>query len=405
MISSDSPRNPSAPERMRVAHVITNMEIGGAEISLVRLVEALAPAGIETVVISLSSGGRLGPGLLEKGIPFVELGMNGGGSTIAGIFRLWTTLRSFRPHVVQTWLYHADFAGLVAGRLARAPAIVWNLRCSELDLERERASLRFLLRVLVRTSHSPAAIVCNSAAGRRAHERLGYRARRWELIPNGFDTSVFSPSAEAKVDVRTELGIPQETPLVGLVARLHPLKDHATFLRTAALVAARRADVQFIVAGRRVADSLDLRDAAARVGDGCRVHVIGETSNVARLLAALDVAVSSSTSEGFPNVVAEAMACGTPCAVTDVGDSAIVVGDTGLVVPPRDAAALADAVLRLLELPVDERQALGLRARARIMRHYSLTDVAARYRSLYEELIQPNDAATAALVSDARVGS
>jgi glycosyltransferase involved in cell wall biosynthesis len=302
------------------------------------------------------------------------------------LWHLVRLLRRLRPDIVQTWLYHADLAGLVAATIARVPHVVWNLRCAELDPRDHPRSLPALLRTLALVSRWPDAVICNAEAGRRAHERLGYTPRRWEIIPNGYDTNAFRPSPGARSSLKHQLGIGDDAMLVGLLARFHPMKDHGTFINAARLVTAAQPNVHFVAAGRgvesappinRLLDDLKLRD---------RVHLLPEQADASRFLAALDVAVSSSYGEAFPNVVAEAMACGVPCVVTDVGDSAGIVGSAGVVVPPRDPAALAAGIMRILDLTPAAREALGSSARERIVSEFSIGRALARYDHLYADL-------------------
>jgi glycosyltransferase involved in cell wall biosynthesis len=177
--------------------------------------------------------------------------------------------------------------------------------------------------------------------------------------------------------------------LLGSFARFHPQKDHETLCRAAGLVAAARPDVHLVLAGVGIDAGNERLVAWLREsGAADRCHLLGERDDMPRLTAALDLALmTSSFGEAFPLVVGEAMACGVPCVVTDVGDARQMVADTGRVVPARDAQALAGAVLDLLAMPVDERAALGARARERVQRELSLTAVAARYESLYTEVL------------------
>jgi glycosyltransferase involved in cell wall biosynthesis len=240
---------------------------------------------------------------------------------------------------------------------------------------------------LALASRYPAAVIYNSQAGQRAHERLGYAPRRWAVIPNGFDTDVFRPCAPARGSLRLELGLPDEVQLVGLLARFHPMKDHATFLQAAKIVTAAKPDVHFVAAGAGVDAAPALNNLVDALTLRGRVHLLQARRDAPRFLAALDVAVSSSYGEAFPNVVGEAMACGTPCVVTDVGDSAQIVGDAGVVVPPRDSVAVAAGILRILDADRVARDALGRAARERIISEFSLGRAAARYEKLYRELV------------------
>jgi glycosyltransferase involved in cell wall biosynthesis len=294
-------------------------------------------------------------------------------------------LRRFRPDVVQTWLYHADFAGLLAARLAGVPAVLWNIRCADMDDAHRSTSLRMLQRILALLSPLPRAVVSNSRAGREAHERLGYRARAWHIIPNAVDTDLFRPDPEARAALLHELALPPSARLIGIVGRSHPMKDHATFLRAARKVASACPSTRYVLVGRDIAASDELQQLAAAIGQD-RVVMTGERSDIARLLSGFDVAVSSSYSEGFPNVVVEAMACGTPVVVTDAGDSAAIVGDCGVVCPPRDPEALAAGIERVLGLSPAERTALVTSARQRVLAHFTLPAAAAQYASLYRSV-------------------
>jgi len=372
---------------IRVVHVITDVEIAGAEMALSRIVAQPGRHSQPVAVIALGRRGPLAAPIEAAGIPVFALGIRAGASTTAALWRLVGLLRQLRPDVLQTWLYHADLAGLIAATIARVPHVVWNVRSADLDPRDHPRSLPALLRTLAFVSRWPDAVICNSEAGRRAHERIGYTPRRWEIIPNGFDTNAFRPSGAGPSWLKRELGISDDAMLVGLLARFHPMKDHRTFLHAAKIVTAAKPNVHFVAAGSGV----DSAPAINRLLDDLElcghVHLLPEQADASRFLATLDVAASSSYGEAFPNVVAEAMACGTPCVVTDVGDSAHIVGDTGVIVPARDPAALAAGITRILDLAAAARESLGSAARARIIAEFSIGRAAARYDRLYANVV------------------
>jgi glycosyltransferase involved in cell wall biosynthesis len=379
--------SPDAP--LKVVHLITGLARGGAETMLYRLLTRLDRQRFASVVVSLTDRGALGAAIAALGVPVYALGLRRGAPDPRAVGRLWRLLRRERPAVLQTWLYHADLLGLVAGRLAGVPAIVWNVRCSEIDLRHYSPLTALARRLLALLSGMPAAVVVNSLAGRRVHERLGYRPRRWRVIPNGFDLEQFRPDPAAPARLRQLLGVAPEAPLIGLVARYDPMKDHATFLQAARRLLDMRADARFVLVGAGVDWHNPRLAAPARaLGLVPHLHLLGERDDVAALLPGLDLATLSSVSEAFPNVVGEAMACGVPCVVTDVGDAAYLVGDTGRVVPPRDPAALAAAWAELLARPAAARRALGRAARERVATLFSLEAVAKQYAALYAELAQ-----------------
>ena len=371
---------------IRVVHVITDLDVGGAEMTLARLLTRPNRHSTAVAVVALGSRGPLAARIEAAGVPVFALGVRAGASAAVALWRLVSLLRRFRPDVVQTWLYHADVAGLVAGTIARVPHVVWNIRCAELDPRDHPRSLPLLLRALALMSGRPAAVVCNSEAGRRAHERLGYTPRRWEIIANGIDTDTFRPSADARRHLRRELGLDANARLVGLLARFHPMKDHITFLEAAKIISASKTDVHFVAAGRGVPEAAAIEQWLKRSGTTGYVHLLHEQAEPSRFLAALDVAVSSSYGEAFPNVVAEAMACGTPCVATDVGESARIIANAGFVVPRREPAALAAAVVRVLDLDAAARAAVQTEARQRIVSNFSIDRAAARFDDLYADI-------------------
>jgi glycosyltransferase involved in cell wall biosynthesis len=374
-----------------IAHLITGLETGGAERMLSRLIRRTARDRFRSVVVSITNAGTLGPSFGKAGIEIISLEMRRGMPNPYGLLRLARILRELHPDILQTWLYHADFFGLMAQRLANVPHLVWNLRCSDLALSPAAAGVR---RILSWCSALPDVVIVNSRAGLSFHERIGYRPRRWEYVPNGFDTVEFSPDAAARERLRSELGIPADAVVIGLPARYHPMKDHGTFLNAAAAVAAERPGVCFLLVGPGTEPTNPaLTKAIARLGLADRTRLLGERSDMPAFYAALDIAsLSSAWGEGFPNVLGEAMACGVPCAATDGGDVRELLGDAGLVVPRGDPEALAGAWQALIAIGAEGRRSRGSEARARIVRDYELGVIAARYEALYTDIAARNGA-------------
>jgi glycosyltransferase involved in cell wall biosynthesis len=306
---------------------------------------------------------------------------------LGAVAQLLRILREERPQILQTWLYHADLLGLLAGKLGNVPSILWNLQNSFIDMRQYRRVSAMVLRVLVSLSAFPDIVLTNSQAGLRFHEALGYKPKRWMYLPNPLDLERFRPDPKARVQLRQELGVAPDAILIGLVARFDPMKDHANFVAAARLVAESNADLHFVLVGRLIDfNNAALMQLIASSGIAERFHLLGLRSDVNRVTAGFDIACSSSLGEGSPNVIGEAMACGVPCLVTDVGDSAMIVGHSGKVVPPRDPKAFAEACRGLLNLPTHQRQQLGLCARSLAQKRFSLPSVVARYETLYEGL-------------------
>ncbi|HMH50511.1 MAG TPA: glycosyltransferase [Candidatus Acidoferrum sp.] len=373
---------------IRLLHVITTLSTGGAEVNLYKLLSTIDHRRFACDVISLTNIGPIGDRIRALGVPVQSLGLRRGRPNPAGILRLAGLLRRRRPDLVQTWMHHADLIGGLATLLAGRIPVVWNVQLGSLVPEGTSRLTRLTVRACVALSSKvPRKIICNSEAGRQLHASLGYPAPRMTVIPTGFDVSTFRPDPGSRLALRRELALAPGTPLVGLVARFDPYKDHQTFVDAARRIAAARADVHFVLCGDGVTgENRELAGWVRAAGLQGRAHLLGRRDDVQRVHAAVDLACSSSLGEGFPNVIGEAMACGVPCVVTDVGDSASLVADTGRVIPPRDPRALADACLALLE-DDDERLRLGCAARRRIEQQFALPVMAAKYEAVYEETV------------------
>ncbi len=373
---------------IELLHLITDLDIGGAERMLQKLLARRDSSRFDVQVVSLTDVGVVGKEIEKLGIPVRGLGMKPGLPDPIALLRLVGWLRRDRPRLLQTWMYHADLLGGLAATLAGNIPVVWNVRHTNLDPRSNKAGTLRMARACAVTSRwLPARIVCCSEASRRAHAALGYAANKMVVIPNGFDLDLFRPDPSARASVRAELGIPEGAPLVGLIGRFHPEKDHHGFVEAAGYLSGRLPDARYLLCGQGVTwDNPVLAEWIASAGPRSHWHLLGLRGDIPRLMAALDILVSSSVGEGFPNVLGEAMACGVPCVVTDVGDSAWIVSDTGRVVPPRDPRALADASAATLAMGSADRQRLGLAARARVEQHFSLPAIVDRYERLYLEL-------------------
>ncbi len=373
---------------IRVTHIISDLIVGGAQVMLHDLLKHTnEKAGFEVEVISLTDMGVIGAQIETLGIPVRAIGMRPRDAmNLRGVRKLTRELRRFRPDVVQTWLYHADFIGGLAARFVGVRHVAWGLHASHLDSQSVKRTTLWTVRACAKLSHRvPSKIVCCAEAARRIHAEAGYDAEKMIVIPNGFDTERFKPDAVARAAVRAELNIADDVPLVGLCGRFHPQKNHENFVRAAAHLNARMPEARFLLCGEgsdwqnsRLAGWIDeagLRDC---------FHLVGRRADMPRLYAALDIlSLSSSYGEAFPMVVGEAMACGVPCVVTDIGDSSLLIGDTGRVVSAEDSHALAEAWSEVLGMTDEQREVLGRAARRRIESHYGIAAIAARYASLY----------------------
>jgi len=377
---------------MKILHVISGLNQGGAEGSLVRI--SLADEENDHVVVSLMDEGVYGEELRSRNVSVICLGMPRGRLTVRGCRKLLRQLRSLRPDVVQTWMYHSDLVGGIAAWMTGVPRIVWGIRNTIIDARQAPISTRICQKVCaVLSEFLPQAIVSCSAVAAREHIAAGYSASKMTVIPNGIDFEKFYPDERKRRQMRTAFGIGESEFLVGMVARYDAQKDHETLLQALAEFDKRaQGDWRCFLAGRGLdAENLELQRLISRLALDRRVFLVGPRSDVPSVMNALDCHVlSSAYGEGFPNVIAEAMACGVPCVATEVGDAAAIVGDTGWVVLPRcirgmaSAVAAAESDFRNHELAVR-----GAAAVDRIRRNFSLEKMAGAYRLTWSSKLSP----------------
>jgi glycosyltransferase involved in cell wall biosynthesis len=370
-----------------ILHIITGLGDGGAEGVLYRL--CTADRSRCHHVISLMDRGKYGPMLEAAGIPVTIIGLPRGRVTLTGFRRLHRAIRDLRPDAVQTWMYHADLLGGLAARLAGVRNVTWGIRHTTLDPNQSPRSTILVAKACAMLSRRiPRQIVCCAAKSREVHARLGYDIARMRVIPNGYDLSVFQPNSAAGAALRSDLGLAADVPVIGFVARFDPQKDHQTFFRALALLRARRSAPICLLVGTGL-DPENHRLAAliADTVPGDQVRLLGRRNDIPDVMNALDVHVMSSAfGEAFPNVLAEAMACGTPCVSTDVGDAAAIVGATGRIVPPSDPAALAGAIEEMLvarSTPDWPRRRAA--ARTHVAENFSLARMVEAYHSAWDD--------------------
>lgn len=372
--------------KMLILHVISGLDSGGAEGVLFRL--CTADTSAKHIVISLTGDGHYGPLLRKRRIETYALGMKRGRPSLSGLIRLARLLLRYRPDVVQTWMYHAD---LIGGGVARAIGIgnvVWGLRHGMVDAGSLRRITRLVIRCCALLSRLvPRTIVSCSAVGAAAHAAMGYAQAKLRIVPNGYDLDMFRIDQDARMAFRAVERIPAAVPVLGMVARFDPHKDHATLVRALAAVKQEGRDFLCLLVGSGMEETnAQLVEFLQRHCLRDRVLLAGRRNDVPDIMNAIDVHVLSSSSEAFPNVIAEAMACGTPCVATDVGDARRIMGETGWLVPPGDPQALAHGMLAALDDMRDANawQARRMACRERIVERFSMESMLSGYRHVWQ---------------------
>jgi glycosyltransferase involved in cell wall biosynthesis len=373
---------------LHVIHIISGLGQGGAETVLHRLLTA-SMQGDRHEVVSMGADGVFGPRLRAAGIPVHTLNMGSPRGLVKGLWDMYRLLRKRQPDVVQTWMYHADLIGGVVARLAGIKAVSWGIRNSGADLHRSSRSAKIIAWLCARVSGVvPAVIVSCAENAADRHRQWGYKADRVLVIPNGYDLSRWKSDADARRSARQEWGVADDAVVIGSVARWNPLKDHENLLAAFALSRQRNPRLRCVLIGHEMeASNHQLAALLNRYALHDSVILLGKRDDVPKLMNGLDVHVLSSRAEGFPNVVAEAMAAGIACVVTDVGDAAMMVDDTGWVAPPRNPAALSQGIdAAVAQLGTPELAERAARGRERVGRLFSLQAMVEAYHVVWQRL-------------------
>jgi len=372
---------------LKVCHIITGLNDGGAESVLFRLCANDQKA--EHIVISLMDEGKYGPLLVESGVRVYCLGMSPGRLRLGALNKLRRLLRKIRPDVVQTWMYHSDLLGGTAARLAGIKKVFWGVRHTDLSPDTSKLSTRIVNRLNALLSHYlPLKIICCAESARQVHKDLGYAEEKLCVIANGYDLSRFRPATSSLLDLRAALKISDEDLLLGTVGRFHPQKDHFCLLESLSILKKRISNFSVLLVGPGLSsDNTLLVKHISALDLKQKIFLLGPRSNIQAVMSQIDIHVlSSCAGEAFPNVLAEAMACGTPCITTDVGDASFIVGESGWVVPPRDPPALAAAMIDAIKEKQDNPEAWLKRkeqARKRITDNFSLEKMIESYHQVW----------------------
>jgi glycosyltransferase involved in cell wall biosynthesis len=362
---------------IQVLFLLRYLGNGGTERQLVDLVRTMDKDRFGVTVATFYPGGMLWENIASTlGVHLVSLGKISRWDLAGFLCSGLRLVRSIRPHVIYSFGQEPNLVALLLGRTVNAK-VVWGIRRSTKALPEDRlafASFCFGAHL----SHLVERVVYNSYCGHELHIRRGYCARNAVVIPNGCDTERFQPSTVKRQHQRETWGIRDFERLIGIVGRLHPVKDHSLFLRAASRVYVTDPTARFVCIGAGEEYRKDLEALTVQLGLGSRVHWAGECADMPPVYNALDLLALCSKEEGCPNVVAEAMACGIRCVVTDVGDAARLVGDFGIVVPPGNPECMANAWRGILNAPCEERRRLALASRERIVQNFGIeTNVSA----------------------------
>ena len=375
----------------RILFLMRSLEVGGAERQMVELVKNMDHTRYEIHVVTFYNGGALRP-FIENipGVQVTSLGKSSRWDLISFFRKLIVLIKKFQPDVIQSYLDVPNSFNVVVAKLLGIKTIV-RVGASYIDFSRYDWTASLVYKVGAFLSHFSDKVIANSKAGKEYNLAHGYSAKNMSIIYNGIDTQTFHPSKLDGTRMRSTWNINNDEKVVGIVGRIDPMKDHPTFLRAAARVSEQFSNCRFVCVGRGTpAYQQEMIAMANTLLNANKVLWINncKENDIPAAYNAFDILVLSSYGEGLSNALVEGMACGLPCVVTDVGDSAFAVGETGLVVPPQDPDSLANAICAILKMSNLERTDLGQKARTRVEDYFSMGKMISAYEAAFDELVK-----------------
>jgi glycosyltransferase involved in cell wall biosynthesis len=368
-----------------IVHIITSLDIGGAETMLKKLVIERKKTGENDIVVCLKKNGVIAAELNSNGIEVYFLKINSIISLIYGVFKLNHILKEKKPSLVQTWLYHSDLIGGLISWLNRIP-VVWNIRQTKFNSNANLFTI-FVMRICAYLSYFiPQKIICAANASLITHKKFGYDKSKLFVIPNGFTISNTRPIQDV-FQLKRRLGITDEEFVIGSIGRYHTDKDYLNLINAAQIVLTKYPNLKFVLIGKNLDKSnMQLKQYLEERNIEKKFLLLGQIENVDKYFYIFDIYCIHSKSEGFPNVLGEAMLMKLPCIVTDVGDCRYILKDNGIVVPPENSDLLAEGITHFVNMPVNQRKNLGIRSYLRIKDEFMLTDVVKKYNDLYNSI-------------------
>ena len=371
---------------MKILHIISGLKRGGAETQLFRICKF--DQDNDHIVVSLSNKEGYGDILEKINVSVYTLNFSRGRISISGLIKLYRIIKQIKPDVVQTWMNHADFIGGIIARIAGIKNIFWGVHQTILIKGKSKASTIMIVKLnAILSNLIPNKIIYCAEKSREVHELIGFKKSKGVVIQNGYDINIFHQNDSLGKDFRDKLKIPQDAFIIGHVASYDPLKDQDTLIKSLGKLLQRKIKFTAILVGANL-DHLndDLVSSLKKNGLSDNVHLLGIRDDIQSVMNAIDLFLLTSISEAFPNVLNEAMLCGTPCLTTDVGDAALIVDKTGWIVESRDSTSIANACINALNEKEQDSENWKKRkeaCRERIMENFSFEKMINKYKDIW----------------------
>ncbi len=369
-------------KRKKITHLVTGLNCGGAETMLYKLLSHIDQSKYDVKVISMIDNGFYGEKIKKLGINVYHLNMKPKQLNIMAFIKACKLIKG--ADILQTWMYHANIFGYLINKIVRGKKIIWGIRHANLDRDKNKYRTLLIVKICAKLSKNVDHVISCSQTAVKTHIDYGYSPDNIITIPNGFEMNKFTYNKVAKKQLLCELKITSNPFVISLVGRWDVLKDHKNFFQALRLVAQVKNNFFAILCGSNINyTNKELKDLVLLNQLRNKVFLLDKRNDIPRIMSASDILVSSSSGEGFSNVIGEAMACETPCVVTNAGDSAYIVGKTGLVIEKQDPKQLAKAILKMMDMKKYELRELGKEARNRITENYDIINIVKNYEALY----------------------
>ena len=372
--------------KKNIVHFITGLNTGGAEIMLLKLLSAINLNKYNILVISLIDKGTIGHKIESLGIEVLTLNLSRKSPVTLSLLSLPFILKRFKPNIFHGWMYHANLLLSLTSLLFPKVRIIWGIRHSLYDINKEKFLTRLVIYLSKFFSKKCTNIIFNSIISLEQHVKYGFSDNNCSVIHNGFDTKKFSPdnfTDKQRNILRTQLKIPENTNLIGFVARFHPMKGHKNFIKAAIKIINKKENVRFLIVGPGVTN----KNLNYLIPKEIRsfFYLLGERYDIAYLNSIFDISINcSSWGEGFSNSICESMLMEVPCIATNVGEAELILKNCGVILHSNNEEVLANSLIRLLSKSLDERKEIGRLERLRIIDNFSIEVITMKYESLYD---------------------
>ena len=371
----------------RVLHIITDLNTGGAEMMLYTVFNYLNNKDLESSIIVLMGKSSLSDKFDRLGINIEYLYLDKEKiPNIQSLIRLYSYTKMLKPEIIHGWMYHSNLAALFLKIiLPKNIKIYWNIRQTLYKIEYEKYFSRLVIKISAFFSRYINKIIYNSVVSKEQHEKYGFSGMNSVIIYNGFDVNIFKPNKSKGEKLRAQYGIPNNSVIVGHIARFHPMKNHKMVIQLASRILNEHKNVWFILVGNNVdKNNKELVDLIIENKIKSRLLMLGEQNLISDLFSSIDILISlSSWGEGFPNVIGEAMCSGLPIVATDVGESRMIVGEYGSIVEPNNIIDAVREINEYIDMDRSNRNRLGLKGRDFIIKHFSIENIGTEYYQLY----------------------